>query len=110
VLNNPEFLQSDLAEMVQKELEDSKMLQEKAMFKEVIRAKEGELYSTVKIEEVYKRLSLMLVIAPDFLYAKCMLRMHAQIITNIRMFSIFESVEKDSLLGNTGIFSLASYS
>jgi hypothetical protein len=25
------------------------------MFKEVIRAKEGELYSTVKIEEVYKR-------------------------------------------------------
>jgi hypothetical protein len=82
VLNNPEFLQSDLAEMVQKELEDSKMLQEKAMFKEVIRAKEGELYSTV----------------------------HAQIITNIRMFSIFESVEKDSLLGNTGIFSLASYS
>jgi hypothetical protein len=26
VLNNPEFLQSDLAEMVQKELEDSKML------------------------------------------------------------------------------------
>jgi ATP sulfurylase len=41
--------------MVQKELEDSKMLQEKAMFKEVIRAKEGELYSTVKIEEVYKR-------------------------------------------------------
>lgn len=55
VLNNPEFLQSDLAEMVQKELEDSKMLQKKAMFKEVIRAKEGELYSTVKIEEVYKR-------------------------------------------------------
>ena len=52
----------------------------------------------------------MLVIAPDFLYAKCMLRMHAQIITNIRMFSIFESVAKDSLLGNTGIFSLASYS
>lgn len=54
VLNNPDFLQSDLEERVQQELKDSKKIQDKAIFKEKVREKEGELYSTVKLEDVYK--------------------------------------------------------
>jgi hypothetical protein len=72
---------------VQKELEDSKMLQEKAMFKEVIRAKEGELYSTVKIEEVYKRFSLIMFFFSSLLFP--LPRIKTTLLFSLLKFSLF---------------------
>lgn len=52
--NDQDFFQPDLEVKVLKELEESKKEQEQEMYKEAQRRKDGEFYSVINVEDVYK--------------------------------------------------------